>query len=634
MKTYSFDIFDTCFVRACGSPHNVFDLLAYQILGNYSDESLRADFALIRIEGEKKARILSDKEEITLTDIYACCDFRGITNVPNAEISKAEIEIEREQLIPVYAIREQIKKIHKEGNSVVYISDMYLSQDFLQELLIRHDFWQAGDKLYVSSACGKTKQTGSLYRHIAADNKLCFRQWYHWGDNRHSDYHVPKKMGIKATLIHHKSSIYERFLQNQDYLSGFFVNQHLAGISKAVRLSFPMTSQYAFAANLIAPLYVTFVYHILQDAVRRNIKKIFFLARDGYILYQIAKELAADFTNIEIKYLYVSRSSLYLPGLPEITSATLSSLKKTAFGFTNENTLDVLMNFVTPETIRRIEQITPQNTDNDLFADSNVLNVLKTYYKEQRNLILKYFIQEGLADNSHKIAIVDVRGTRSCQQAINSILQQNNYNQVIGYYLEVINDRKNIQKAGSYHALYYGERMLSSHYLKYISSELGGILEQYFSLSPHKRTIAYREINGKIQPYFEESPNDIYTKELVDCHEKAMSLFIYLFKKNKLFLHIPIVLMLSTNLLAYFSHRPAYYYLKALHQAKVNNKKNNYVHIVKSLSPLDIKGNSISWVRGSIYFTIKTTFGYKVINSTYPIVKIIAKKILGKHQKK
>lgn len=43
---YSFDLFDTCFIRACGAPRNVFDLLAYRVLGANSDESARADFAL------------------------------------------------------------------------------------------------------------------------------------------------------------------------------------------------------------------------------------------------------------------------------------------------------------------------------------------------------------------------------------------------------------------------------------------------------------------------------------------------------------------------------------------------------------------------------------------------------------
>ena len=70
MKCYSFDIFDTCFVRACGNPLNLFDLLAYRILGDDSAESIRMDFSLIRVQGEKRARMLSNEEEVSLEDIY------------------------------------------------------------------------------------------------------------------------------------------------------------------------------------------------------------------------------------------------------------------------------------------------------------------------------------------------------------------------------------------------------------------------------------------------------------------------------------------------------------------------------------------------------------------------------------
>lgn len=130
---YSFDIFDTCFVRACGSPHNIFDLLAYQVLGEKSEESLRMDFAAIRIEGERKARLHSGKKEVTLTDIYDCCSFEGLTSMDKQQIAVAEIEIEREQLVPVYSMLQKIEELHRIGESIYYISDMYLPQEFIHE---------------------------------------------------------------------------------------------------------------------------------------------------------------------------------------------------------------------------------------------------------------------------------------------------------------------------------------------------------------------------------------------------------------------------------------------------------------------------------------------------------------------
>lgn len=630
MRYYSFDLFDTCFVRACGHPKNVFDLLAYRILGDDSSESVRYDFAQVRIKGEESARRLSGKEEISLDDIYAYCDFSGLTDVSNNTILKKEIEVEKEQLIPVYSYLKRIQKIHKEGYSVFYISDMYLPYGFLLELLKEHGFWQDKDRLYVSSAFCLTKSTGNLYEKVANENKLAFGKWRHWGDNKRSDYIIPQKKGIRATLVRHKCSYYERFLQKQDYFPGFFVNQHLSGISKAVRLSFPDTPQYAFAADLIAPLYVPFVYKILSDAARSGIKRIFFLSRDGYILYKIAQSMQFEFPDMELRYLYVSRSSLYLSGLPEITPANLISLTKTEFCFTNETRLEVLENFVTSEVMEQIRQISLTDLGEDIFTDHNVLSILSRYRKEQGNLVLEYFIQEGLADTDHKAAVVDVRGTRTCHKAINAILSNGGYPTVKGFYMEVFENRKTIKEAGEYDSIFYKERYRINSLNSFIYiHELGNILEQYFSLSPHYRTIAYKKTNGLVQPVFEKSEIGNVIKDTVKCHEDVMALFSRLFISNKLQLHLYSVLLLSTRVLIHFSQKPVYRYLLALYPIKVNNKKGKDIWIVKRLSLSDIRKHNVSWWRGSLYFMLRTT----VLSSIINVVTFYMKKIYHNYHK-
>ena len=42
--TYSFDVFDTCLIRACGMPHFVSNLLAERILGKDASESELNDY--------------------------------------------------------------------------------------------------------------------------------------------------------------------------------------------------------------------------------------------------------------------------------------------------------------------------------------------------------------------------------------------------------------------------------------------------------------------------------------------------------------------------------------------------------------------------------------------------------------
>lgn len=237
-KIFSFDIFDTCFVRACGSPKNVFDILARRILGEIAEESFLCDFALIRIKAEEKAREESQYEDITLTEIYEYCDFTGLTDMSNAEIMNTEILVEREQLVPVWDLKEKIQGIHNQGKSVMYVSDMYLSRDFLLQLLRGNNFWKEGDKLYVSSEIRKTKQSGALYRYIADENQIKFKDWHHYGDNRYSDYKIPRRLGIKAQLVKHDFSFYEKSLAKLLYINSFQTGEVLASISKASRISF------------------------------------------------------------------------------------------------------------------------------------------------------------------------------------------------------------------------------------------------------------------------------------------------------------------------------------------------------------------------------------------------------------
>ena len=113
-------------------------------------------------------------------------------------------------------------------------------------------------------------------------------------------------------------------------------------------------------------------------------------------------------------------------------------------------------------------------------------------------------------------------------------MRQGGFRPAEGYYLEVVDERKPIQEAGDYHALYYAERMRLSSSLRYISDELGSILEQYFSVSPHKRTIAYLEDDGRVRPVFEmEKGGD--TRDLMTCHDGDRR-FVYPFIHEELFI--------------------------------------------------------------------------------------------------
>jgi predicted HAD superfamily hydrolase len=645
-KVHSFDIFDTCLIRKCGDARNVFDILAYEILGDDSPESVRMDFANIRIEAEANARNNQKQEDITLTDIYEFCDFTGITKISCDLIKKTEIEIEENQLIPVLTIREKINYLRSMGNQIIYISDMYLSHEFILNQLIKCGFYNSNDKLYVSSEVGLTKHTSNLFFHVAKENNIEFKNWVHYGDNIHSDILIPRKLGIKSVLINHLFSEIENKWIKKSYSSGYFESQILAGISKGIRLTKKENVQIDFTVNLIAPLYTCFVYRILKTAQKDGIKKLFFLARDGYILYLIAKEFQGLFPDIRLEYIYVSRKSLYLPSITEYHVDEIIELLNPVLGKSVKEILDRLSIDFSPYCDENFLSI-HIDYDNigliyDFFEKPTIRDFILNESFKSRNLITEYFQQVGLCDNNHIHGIVDLRGTRSSHAAINKILTANGYNSVTGFYFEVVENRKSIQKAGNYYSDFFKER-------KTRNNNLGGIfnhynlLEQFFSITDQKRTIGYQKNATIIEPIFERE-TQLYSTEnkkinTAKIHNDIIVEFARSFLQTKLYLHSDkLYYSLAIPTVAEFGIRPNQRLLSALiHLRTSDNEFSKEIYVKKYdlkdwinvfLFSRKIQKNSY-WFKGSIYLNMGNGIG-DIYLFIFKVVRKIKKIILGK----
>ena len=204
-KTYSYDIFDTCLVRACGSCMAVYDLMAKSVLGaGKGDGSLCPDFVTERCAAELRARkklIHGKKEEVTLEEIYEECDFSAFTSMPKRVIMQVELEIEKAVLMPVREIKKEIDGLHAQGQCILFVSDTYLPEGFLRDVLTMHGLFKDGDALFVSSSTFKTEALGSLFRLIRKQLHVDYKAWIHKGDNRYCDFYMPQELGIHAEHV-------------------------------------------------------------------------------------------------------------------------------------------------------------------------------------------------------------------------------------------------------------------------------------------------------------------------------------------------------------------------------------------------------------------------------------------------
>jgi len=309
---YSFDIFDTSLVRTCGTPSNFFEILSYNVFKGIVSSNTRLSFIFARHDAEIKAA--EENTYYTIYDIYNHFSFshqllRDIHDLPAIEIG-----LEKELTLPVHSILTRIKEIRKTSKKIIFISDMYIPTNHLRDILSFHGLIEEEDSIYVSCDCKAQKSNGSIFKLIKTKERIEYTNWHHWGDNEISDIKEPRRLGINCHHIEHQYSLYQKQWSDSNSIYNIVNGNYkgiLAGLSRAINISFPFHPRNLLLADVIAPLYCSFVYKILSHAEKKGINQLFFLSRDTFQLYNIAKEYQTLFPNVSIKYLRISRQALY-----------------------------------------------------------------------------------------------------------------------------------------------------------------------------------------------------------------------------------------------------------------------------------------------------------------------------------
>lgn len=307
MRISSFDVFDTCLVRKCGAPENLIDVLSFRVFNGKVGETVRQEFVAARFEAQQQIQNCG----MTLRDIYDNFKWNHPLLKPINELYQLEQATERDMLVPVLSMRDKVNECRSKGYRIMFISDMYLSSSFLGEILKDLGFMQEDDKLYVSCECGAEKYDGGLFRFVKEHERVSYHRWHHYGDNKFGDFKVPRKLGIHATLIKHEYTPYQCYWKKNDYSLGFRYASVMAGIARSIKYSMPQDEMIDFMTDIVAPLYIPFAFRIMNDAESRNIRHLYFCARDAFLVYSIAKQIGHLYPKLEPHWLYISKTALY-----------------------------------------------------------------------------------------------------------------------------------------------------------------------------------------------------------------------------------------------------------------------------------------------------------------------------------
>lgn len=311
MTISSFDIFDTCIVRKCGAPRNLFDVLSYRVFSEKVSEEDRIEFITQRI---------SSDDTSTFDHLYYTFNYSHPFLLARAEIKQKELECEREMMVPVDEMLQKVNQCRENGDYIVFISDMYLPTDFLKDALSEFGFFKKDDSIYISGDCGSKKADGSLFEWIKEKEHVEYDHWQHYGDNMNSDVQIPSELGIKTHYVNHQYLPFEQiWLDNSNDIT-FHTGGIMAGIGRSLLLSLPYNEHNAFALDIAAPLMSTFAMRIMSDASARGIKRLYFCSRDCYALFHVAQKLTRINPSVEPIYFHTSRKALYNTPKEELIS--------------------------------------------------------------------------------------------------------------------------------------------------------------------------------------------------------------------------------------------------------------------------------------------------------------------------
>ena len=315
----SFDVFDTLIVRLTNTPEDVFSLLERKIeVRGLADWRQKCQMlASQQVEQEE------NKAHADLDDIY---EYLAKVHGKSADwdkVKEQEISIERQvlrvnpEMYEIYQYALSLKK------RIIVTSDMYFDLATVQNLVEDCGYHHI-DYFYVSATENHTKFRGDIYPYIAEKEGIKPGMILHIGDNENSDVKLAQEAGWNAFLYVRNTIPNEEYMQQ----AGIFD----LGVGRYVQTG---AFWHDLGAYVGGPLYVGIVQWIEDIRKSNPDRPVFFLARDGYNLFQLSKQQNWS----DCHYMYASRRALTLAGITELNEDALALLPPYTLGQTVEDVI-------------------------------------------------------------------------------------------------------------------------------------------------------------------------------------------------------------------------------------------------------------------------------------------------------
>jgi len=439
-KIYSFDVYDTVITRKYLTPGGVFSAVQKRLFEMIDvPAEFAAHFRAFREQAEIGAFKKSEFAEITLDEIYETLRAsHGLEEGLTREIKNLEIEEELNCAVAVQKITGVINTLRSRNKKVIFVSDMYLPEEVIRQTLNKLNIARPRDDIYVSNKFRARKADGQLFRLVLNKEGRRPSEIVHVGNNWSSDIAPARKIGIKTvyfedTKNNRYESIYAGVLRQTPKVKA--LTECLAGRIKAQRLS-ANSDPYQLGSAVAGPLLISYVSWVLEQAKTRGIKNLYFVARDGQVLYEIAgriKAKNAGYEDQKISYIYGSRQAWHFPSITELDAEALEIMFK-SYGYLNLNNVAGRF-YLDPGQLQKLytekysvfidarqclshDQIEKLK---NLLRLSDVREFIQKSAAKKRYLLYEYLARVGLTE-AENCAIVDIGWHGRLQDSLQKVL--------------------------------------------------------------------------------------------------------------------------------------------------------------------------------------------------------------------
>ncbi len=306
IKILSLDCFDTILWRKTATPADAF----FNLQEKPTFKSLGITTS-IRVSAESRARYKGmlnlTSSEVKLNDIYLEY-FPTLTAAQLDVLAAEELAVEMETCYAFPPMVEFMRAAHARGLKIIIVSDTYLTEPQLRNLLTHHlpqDVMAAIDTIFCSCEHGRSKTNG-LFENVLKATKQPAETFLHLGDNLTADYISPRALNLFALHFLHEEDCIADLLRLQATTASLLdpnigstqpLPNPFGGILAAKEMTANAAETVIGYASL-GPIMYAFAQFILAEVaeLKRIGKrpKVLFLMRDAYLPHLACDALADE----------------------------------------------------------------------------------------------------------------------------------------------------------------------------------------------------------------------------------------------------------------------------------------------------------------------------------------------------